>query len=395
MRILQINSVFAHGSTGKIAKGIHDYSLKEGYQITSIYGRKKLSISDSLIVYFGSNFFMFFHMVFTTFGYHGRGSKHLTKKVLKPFLNNPPDLVQLHNLHGYYIHYPYLFETLKKWNVPVIWTLHDTWSFTGHCAHYTNAKCDKWKTGCNNCPQKNQYPFSFIKDNSKESYLYKQKLFNEINHLTLVTPSRWLSHEVQQSFLKKLTSTIINNGIDLSIFKPKLHSKYEKFTILGIARPFTKKKGFKVFLELSTLLNENEQIILVGLSRHQMLNLPKNIMGIQSTNNIQEIVSLYSNADVFVNPSFEENFPTTHLESMACGTPVVCFNTGGSAEMLTPDTGIVCDLQTVSSVYEAIQKVKEKGKKFYSKACVQQATKFSEKDTYLKYINLYKSILQK
>lgn len=393
MRILQINSVYGHGSTGKIARSIHLLAESSGHDITTVYGRKK-DVSNESVRFFGSYLSMFFHMVLTTLGYHGLGSTHRTLRMLQNMDANPPDLVQLHNLHGYYINYEILFDFIKKWNVPVVWTLHDTWAFTGHCAHYLHVGCDKWKTGCHHCPQKNKYPFSFLVDRSQENYALKKKLFSGIKNLHIITPSEWLSSQVKSSFLKNSSILKIPNGIDLRIFKPVKTIPNEKFTILGIARPFTKKKGLQMFIELSRKLDPDEQIVLVGLTKTQLLRLPKNIIGIPYTNSVEEIVELYSKADVFLNPSMEENFPTTHLEALACGTPVVTFRTGGSGEMLNEMTGIVVEDYEVDSFMNALYEVKSKGKIHYHSYCLQQSKLFQAQDSYRRYIDLYESIVE-
>ena len=254
-------------------------------------------------------------------GNYGFNSKKATRKIINKLERIKPDIVHLHNIHGYYINYPILFDFLSKYNVPVIWTLHDCWSFTGHCSHYVFENCHKWQTICNNCPQLKQYPISLGMDRSTSNHKDKQKCFTSLQKLFIVPVSNWLAQEVNNSFLKNYHKTVIHNGINLNNFNPKNITKSQKgifsrFVILGVASIWTERKGLNDFIKLRNLLSNDYIIILVGLSSKQIKQLPTGIIGIQRTNSVEELAEYYSIADVFLNPTWEDTFPTTNLEAL-------------------------------------------------------------------------------
>ena len=396
MRVLQINSVCGIGSTGRIATDLHNILLKQGHESYIAYGRDEPQNCDTAIK-IGSKFDNYSHVTLTRISdRHGFGSKKVTREFIKEVERINPDIIHLHNIHGYYINIQILFEYLKKTDKPVIWTLHDCWSFTGHCSHFDFISCNKWETGCFKCPQKKEYPTSLILDNSENNYLMKKELFKGVKNLTIVTPSEWLAKLVKKSFLSEYAVKVINNGIDLNLFKPtesdfkKKNNLTESFIILGVASGWSERKGFKHFMELSKRLKENEQIILVGLSEKQKKGLPANIIGITRTNNIKELAELYSLADVFLNPTLEDNFPTTNLEALACGTPVVTFNTGGSVESISSETGFIVTQGNMDQVVNSIRNVKLNGKGKYTEKCIERTALFYDNQKCFKeYINLF------
>lgn len=398
MKIVQLNSVSGFGSTGRIAVDISETLDSQDYSNYIIYGRKHSDFKNSIKI--GGNINVLSHLVFTrVFGKHGFYSKSTTKDLVEKLEELNPDIIHLHNIHGYYVNVEILFNYLAKAKKKVVWTLHDCWSFTGQCAYYDYVKCDKWKTQCYNCPQKNQYPQSWFFDRSKESYIDKKRLFNSVKDITFVTPSKWLKEELSQSFLSNYPAVVINNGINLDDFKT-LNSNYRKdnnlenkFIILGVASVWERRKGLDYFIDLASLLKSDEIIILVGLSEKQLKGLPKNIIGLSRTDSLEELVKLYSTADVFVNPTLEDNFPTTNIESIACGTPVITFDTGGSPEIINEETGLVVSKGDLSGLYEAILKIKSNGKDYYTNACVSRAkNKYDKNITFNKYVELYKNV---
>ena len=335
MKVLQINSVCGVGSTGRIATDIHSMLTNQGHKSYIAFGRN-LPENCNNTIRIGTKYDNYSHIALTRVSdKHGFGSKKATNEFIKEVEKLDPDIIHLHNIHGYYINIEILFEYLKKADKPVIWTLHDCWSFTGHCSHFDYVGCDKWKTGCFNCPEKKSYPASIVFDNSKSNYLMKKELFAGVKNMTIVTPSKWLAELVQKSFLGEYPIKVINNGIDLDVFKPtksnfrKEHNLENKFIILGVASGWSQRKGFHHFIELSKKIKKDEKIIIVGLTEKQKKSLPHNIIGITRTNNIKELAEIYSVADIYVNLTLEDNFPTTNLEALACGTPVITFDTGG------------------------------------------------------------------
>lgn len=395
MKILQINSVCGYGSTGRIVTDIYKLLEKQGHECKIAYGRGN-SPKGIKTIKIGSKVDTYTHVAKTRiFDEHGFGSIKATKDFIKEVKVYNPDVIHLHNIHGYYINVELLFNYLKELNIPVIWTLHDCWSFTGHCSNFDYICCAKWKTRCNNCPQKKIYPASLLIDNSKNNYIRKRNLFNGLLNMTIVTPSEWLSGIVKESFLKNYDVKVINNGIDLTIFKPvkskfRYNHKLEKaFVILGIASVWNERKGLKYFIELSKIVDKNFRIVLVGLNDKQIKGLPKNIIGIKRTNNIQGLAEIYSSANVFINPTLEDNFPTTNLEALGCGIPVITFNTGGSVECINKDNGIIIEKGNLYSLKEAITRMYEEG--FENNMCLESAKRYNKNDKYREYLKLYES----
>jgi putative colanic acid biosynthesis glycosyltransferase len=399
--LFQINSVINSGSTGRIAEEIGQEAMKNGWESYIAYGRLART-SQSKLIKIGSDWDIKWHGLQTRlFDRHGLASTNATKKLVEKIKEIKPDIIHLHNIHGYYINIEILFRYLKDANIPVVWTLHDCWPMTGHCAYFTFVGCDKWKTQCFSCPQKKNYPGSFFLDRSQQNYKQKRKLFTSVHDITIVPVSNWLADIVKQSYLKDYPIRVINNGIDVNVFSPQsrdgIRLKYglaDKFVLLGVATEWGRRKGLHDFIELSKILKDDEIIVLVGLKEDQIKMLPENIIGITRTESTQELAEFYSSADVFVNPTWEDNFPTTNLEAMACGTPVVTYRTGGSPEALTPKTGFVVEQGDLASIRKAIDTVKSKGKAFYSAACRERTTKmFNKNDRYAEYLQLYEQML--
>ena len=338
-RILFINTV-CNGSTGTICKQLYKAAEKEGFTCCIAFGRG--ASPDGFTTYQIDNKLEVYRHVLKArlLDASGFGSKHATKKFIKWIDEEfKPDIIHMHNLHGYYLHIETFFDYLKlHLEIKKIWTLHDCWAFTGHCSHYTYAKCDQWIRGCSNkCPNKKKYPQSFI-SRSKQNYLKKKRIISSVKNMFLVTPSQWLMKEANNSFLKEYPIQVINNGVDTTIFKPTpsdIKEKYgiqDKKVILGVTSVWNKMKGLETFIELSKYLPQEYKIVLIGLNKKQINHLPTNIIGLPRTENVQELVKWYSAAEIYFNPTLEDNYPTTNLEAIACGTPVITFNTGGSPE---------------------------------------------------------------
>jgi len=396
MKLLQINIVCGIGSTGRIATDIHKMLIERGHESVVAYGRGEAINCDNTIK-IGNNIDFYNHALKTRlFDKHGFGSKKATEDFIDRLINYNPDIIHLHNIHGYYLNIEILFNFLKEFSKPVVWTLHSCWAFTGHCSYFDYANCYKWETHCQNCPQKTSFPKSIFIDNSYNNYEKKKKLFTGLDKLILVTPSEWLAKLVKRSFLKEYPVKVINNGIDLSVFKAvpgnfrKRYNLENKFTILGVANKWEKRKGFEYFIELSKLIEPDEAIVLVGLSKNQLKHFPKNIIGITRTNSVKELAEIYTTADVFFNPTLEDNFPTVNLESLACGTPVITFNTGGSIETIDDTTGFIVEKGDLENTIKIIGKIKSEGKEKFSESCIKRANKYYNKDDkFQEYIELY------
>lgn len=339
MKIVQINTV-PNGSTGSIMMSIHKSLQKDGVESYVVWGRGRKS-KDKYEIYLNDKIGVYLHVLYSRItGKSGFASKRSTKKLIKKLDLIKPDIIHLHNIHGYYINIEMLFNYIKSNNIKTVWTLHDCWAFTGHCSHFQYAKCEKWKKQCMKCPQKNSYPRTIF-DNSKWCYLRKKNIFTSVKDLTIISPSVWLANLIKKSFLKDYNIQVINNGINTKIFKildkgklsfRKKYNLENKTIILGVASPWTEEKGIKDFIELSKKMDEKYKIVLVGLNNKQLKDIPSNILGLIRTNNVEELVDIYNSADVFVNPTYADNYPTTNLEAIVCGTPVITYDTGGSHE---------------------------------------------------------------
>lgn len=396
MKILQINSVYAFGSTGRITQDLKDVIEKYQGQCAVIYGRGDKVIEDNVFK-IGNDLDVRFHVIYTRLtDKTGFASSYHTKKMIAKIQEYDPDLIHLHNIHGYYVNIELLFNFLKEYNKPVVWTLHDCWAFTGHCTHYDAINCQKWQIECNKCPQINEYPKSFY-DNSYNNFYLKKEIFTAIQNMYLVTPSQWLSNEVKKSFLKTYPCYLIANGIDLekfSINKNLLQNVApNKLKILGVASVWGERKGFNDFIQLAKIINLNEyEIIMVGVNSKQKKELENNgIIAIERTNSVEELVSLYQQADVFFNPTYEDNFPTTNLEALACGTPVLTYKTGGSPESLTDNCGVVVEKGDLDSVIFHLKRWKTYN--FCKDDCIKQAKKFDKFLKFNEYYQLYTEIL--
>jgi glycosyltransferase involved in cell wall biosynthesis len=399
MKVLQVNTVCGTGSTGRIAADIHKMLIEQRHESIVAYGRGTTHNCDNTIK-IGNNLDFYRHALKTRIlDKHGFGSKNATRKFIEEVKDYNPDLIHLHNVHGYYINIELLFNFLKEYKKPIVWTLHDCWAFTGHCAYFDYANCYKWETHCQKCPEKKSYPKSVFLDNSYDNFEKKKKLFTGLKNMTLVTPSRWLANLAKRSFLKEYPVKVINNGIDLDVFKPTLSDFREKyglenrFIILGVASEWTRRKGLEYFIELSKILSDKEAIVLVGLSKKQKQDLPKNIVGITRTNSPKELAEIYTASDIYFNPTLEDNFPTTNLEALACGTPVITFNTGGSIEAIDSSTGYIVEKGDLQKVKQIIQRTEKEGKDKYSKHCITRANNYYDKDKkFQEYIELYEKL---
>jgi len=402
--LLQINSVANLGSTGRIAEGIGQLAITHGWKSYIAYGRDKRP-SKSYLIKVSNDLDIKIHGVYTRlFDRHGFGSSSSTKKLIKKIKEIRPDVILLHNIHGYYLNIEVLFNYLSNADIPIIWTLHDCWPITGHCAYFDFVNCARWKSGCFSCPQKKSYPTSILLDRSKSNYKSKRDLFQSVKKMVVVPVSQWLADIVFDSFLNIFPKQVIYNGIDIDAFSPQLNSntiraKYligSRFMILGVAAVWDKRKGLNDFIMLSKLLSLDYVILLIGLDEKQIKGLPVNIIGVTRTESIKELAELYSASDLYMNPTWEDNFPTTNIEALACGTPVVTYRTGGSIEAITSETGFVVEKGDTYGLLNVTVQVREKGKNSYSTACRERAVKhFDKQQRFEEYIELFNKVINK
>lgn len=395
MKVLQINSVCGRGSTGRIAVDLADVLAEQGHTCRIACGRDAVPEKyQDIAVRVSSDWDVRLHGLETRlFDAHGFGSRRATARFLDWVRDYDPDVIHLHNIHGYYINVELLFDYLKQAGKPVVWTLHDCWPFTGHCAYFTAAGCAAWKTRCGACPQRGAYPRCLFPGNAGRNQDRKRAAFLGVPGLTLVTPSHWLAGLAGESFLRDYPVRVIPNGIDLNVFRPTdgsfraRHGLEGKTLLLGVAGVWDQRKGLEDFLALAGLLDERFRIVLVGLSDNQRRGLPENVLGIGRTDSVRELAELYSTADVFLNPTHEDNFPTTNLEALACGTPVITYDTGGSPEALDGTCGVVTKEPTPRALLDALGRLRAS-----PEDCLRRAALFDKKQRFLEYTALYQEL---
>lgn len=397
MRVIQINAV-NYGSTGRIMFQLADALQSEGHRTlcTSGFTWRKTDRDD---------FFLTSNIMEKTVhtwlaritGRIGCFSAFATHRLIKRLDKFQPDLIHLHNLHCWFLNLPMFFEYIRKHNIPVVWTFHDCWPFTGHCPHFQDIGCEKWKDGCHDCPLYRQYPKTFF-DCSETMYRLKKQWFSQVGDMTIVSPSRWLADRVEESFLKQYPVQVIHNGIDMGTFQPiqsdvrRKHGIENKFVVLAVAYAWDRKKGLDVMIDLAARLGEDYSVVLVGTDDKVDQLLPKNVISVHRTENPKALAELYSTADVFVNPTREDNYPTVNMEALACGTPVITFRTGGSPEMLDDTCGIVVDKNDTAGMEKGIRRICCE-RPFSQEMCTAKAKSFDEKMCIDQYLMLYRSKL--
>lgn len=395
-KLLQINSVVNTGSTGRISERLGVLAISQGWESYIAYGREARG-SQSRLIKIGSKWDVNFHAIGSILtDRHGLFSKFATKRFLQQVDIIQPDVVHLHNLHGYYINVPMLLRYLKQKNMPTVITMHDFWLMTGHCA-YINQSCDRWKTGCGNCPRLNQYPAAKF-DNTKANWKWKASLFVDMPNVTLVPVSYWLGRYVDESLLKNVKQNVIYNGIDTNVFKPfdggasVVGVDWSKFTIMAIATRWTEANGYQDVMKLSSIIPDSCQIIMVGLDEQQMSNLPKNIIGFRKTESFTQLQELYTKSDVIFNPNREVTFGLVTAEAMACGTPAIVLRDTAGEEIVDEQTGFVVD--TIEGVIDLIPRIRALEKKKMSDACRFRVNElFNADKQYQKYIDLYNAVI--
>lgn len=406
MKLLQVDSCLGVGSTGRITESIAHLAQNRGWECYIIHGARYVKrpscMEDIQSVTKAGEYIHYVESLL--FDNHGLSSRYATKRVIEQIKRIKPDVIQLHCVHGYYLNYKILFEYLNTTDIPVVWTFHDCWAFTGHCAHFVSIDCEQWKDGCYCCQLLKDYPKSFF-DKSQRNYQLKKSLFTVRNDLTTVVPvSYWLEGLVKESFFKDCTIHTIYNGVDINRFKPRddLKSYLDKYNledkkyIMGVATAWSERKGYADYCKLSSLLPEDVKIVLVGLDTKKREEVFRyGIIGIARTENVEELVALYNGAAIVMNLSYEETFGLTTVEGFACGTPSIVYNATASPELVTPETGIAVEPSDIDGVARAVDEMLEKGKNFYSSACRERAeTCFDKDEKFQEYLNLYERLIK-
>lgn len=389
MKVLMINVVCGIRSTGRICTDLAEALSKEGHEVKIAYGREHVPEQyQKYAIRIGTDWDVRIHGGRARlFDQSGFGSVKATKRFIEWIREFDPDIIHLHNIHGYYLNVAILFEYLKQSGKRILWTLHDCWAFTGHAAYCEAAACEKWKSGCHDCPNLAEYPASII-DRSRSNWLKKRIIFTGVPNMSLITPSRWLKGLVEGSFLRDYPVRVIYNGIDTGAFFPSSQEEREKTRselgvkdgrlLLGVAAVWDKRKGLEDLISLGR--HTQGKIVIVGVTEKQKQALPREITGITRTNNVEELRRLYAAADVFVNPTYEDNFPTTNIEALACGTPSITYNTGGSPE------------GAVKTVSKGDWRALESDIAISRQECVERSSAFTRESMWKQYRTLYREI---
>ena len=397
-KLLQINSVVNTGSTGRIAEQLGQLAITQGWESYIAYGREARE-SKSQLIRIGNKNDVYLHAITSMLmDNQGLMSKRATRQILEKVEVIKPDIVHLHNIHGYYINYPMLFRYLKNNNIPTVITMHDFWLMTGHCA-YINKICNRWKIGCGDCPRLNQYPVAMV-DRSAKNWQIKATFFADMPNVILIPVSHWLGRFVDESLLKYVKQRVIYNGIDTDIFKP--YTKHEqtiqgidwnRFTIMTIATRWTNSNGYREVIKLSEFLPTDCQIVMVGLNEEQLKDIPKNIIGYKKTEKFSQLQELYTKSDVIFNPNTEVTFGLVTVEAMACGTPAIVLRDTAGEELVNEQTGFVVD--KVEDVVKLIPTIKAMNNEHTSDFCRQRVKGLFEADKqFQKYLDLYKTLIE-
>ena len=385
-KVLYINSVCGFGSTGRI---VADLTKTDDYESLVCFGRKKdfANVNSFQFANFFDNAFGAIRTIL--FDNNLNICTNATRRLIKKIKEYNPDIIHLHNIHGYYVNVEMLINFLKEYGKPVVWTMHDCWAFTGYCSDAYYVNCEKYQKECKNCEHWFAYPFSIFKQNVTKDFHKKKKLLKDFDNLTIVTPSRWLGGICNLSFLRNKKIVTVNNGIDLNDFKPS-KEKNKKFTVLAVASFWTKDKGSEDLNKLVKLLDRDIEVVVVGNGSDKI----EGVKSISHTNNKAELVDLYSSAHVLINPTLDDNFPSVNIESIACGTPVITYRTGGSPEIIDGKTGVVVDKGNYKAMAEVVNSL-YKNYYFRSEDCVERSKRYSKEVMKKEYQKLYESLLSK
>jgi putative colanic acid biosynthesis glycosyltransferase len=402
MKVLQINIELNINSTGKIVEHIGLEILNEGWQSYAAYSRS-CRPSKSQAITIGSRLDILMHGALTRlFGERLNLSTRATRGLIKEIKRMSPDIIHLHQLHGYYLNVEELLEFFTEYNRPVVYTLHDCWPFTGHCPHFALVPCDKWKSKCYSCPIYKKYPSSWFVDRSEINFVKKKELFGKMKHLSIVTVSRWMEEQVRMSFLGDRNIFTIYNGVDPEVFYPRkynteLKTRYGidgEFIVLAVGTVWEKFKGIDDLVELSHILPEGMQIVIVGTKNNKMIPSSKTLTTISKTDNVDDLAELYSMANVVVSFSYLESFGLTPIEGMACGTPAIVYNRTALPELVDEDTGFVLNPKDYSSAIRYLETIKNNGKEYYRDKCVDRVrVHYNKNNNYKTYIEHYLSLV--
>ena len=399
MRIVQLNTYCGSGSTGRIAVDIAEYAGRQNAE--TIIGFGTGTVPPDAEVYalrIGAKLGRKWHgAIRKLLDAEGYGSARATRQLIRFLKAYQPDVIHLHNIHGCYLNHRLLFAYLRTAGVPVLWTLHDCWPFTGHCAYFDYVHCDRWQSECHHCPQQRSYPTNFGLDGSRRNYHQKQRLFTGLPALTLVAPCEWMRDIVALSYLSQVPCRVVYNGVNRDVFHPKESRIREKYGItqpylaLAVASEWEDRKGYQTLTTIAEQLGDDVRLVVLGLTPAQIDALPDFMLKLPRTASTRELAQWYSAADCLVNPTLEDNMPLVNLESLACGTPVAVFRTGGCPECITDACGKVVPQGDVTALVEAVRTLCAQ-KPTMQTACLAQAERFDANSCAQAYWALYQEV---
>lgn len=400
MRVFQLNTYCGVKSTGRIALDIARLVEADGGECRIGYGVPGIAPeAQPYACRVGAPWERKLHGAMRKLlDAEGYGSVLGTRRLIRDMERFDPDIIHLHNLHGCYLNLPMIFRALHRMHKPVLWTLHDCWPFTGHCAYFDYCGCDSWQTACKSCPQQRSYPICIGLDGSARNYRMKKRLFAPLEHLTFVAPCEWMKQPLSHSFLQNKPVRVIYNGINRSAFRPVQSDLRRRYglestrVVLAVASEWDERKGLNFLVEAARRMGEGYRFVAIGVNEKQLRELPKGMIGIPHTESLTELAGWYTTADCLANPTMEDNMPMVNLEALACGTPVAVFRTGGCPEAVTPECGVVVPKADVEALCGAIQTLCNE-KAFGTQACLRRAAAFDAQNTFRAYVTLYKELL--
>lgn len=401
-RLLIINVALNWGSTGKIVEGIGSLAKSRGWEVYVAHGARYKNRSNLKAIQVSGRAEEWIHYIGSSlFDAQGLGSRCATRRFLKEVDEISPDVVHIHNIHGCFLNYPLLFNYLRDKQIPVVWTLHDCWAMTGHCVHFEKTHCERWKTQCEKCPQKRDFPTSYLLDRSKRNYALKKQLLTSMDRMRITTVSAWLKGVAEKSYLNKFPIDVVPNGIDTGRFNytdkdiKKRFQIESKILLLAVASGFEERKGIFDYVALSRILTDKYQLMLVGVNDQDRKVLPDNVIAVSRANGPEELAAFYSASDVLLSLSYEETFGLTVVEAMACGTPAIVYDNTAQPELITKETGTVVPTGDIDTLINAIEVVCSKPKETYEDACRRHAIQYDESLSYNKYLDIYNSLINK
>ena len=349
MRLLQINTTATGAAPAAVACSIALATDAAGGESLLCYGRGPQPGASVNAVRFGTPMGVAAHGLRTRLlDGHGLGSKAATLELLRIIERYQPTHIHLHNLHGYYLHYPTLGGYLRHCGLPITWTMHDCWAMTGHCAYPSEHSCDRWMTGCHKCPARRTYPGSWLLDASATNHRTKIVAFSDIPQMEIHAVSHWLSAQLERSYLSQYPITVHHPDADPRIFSPapgrqairrQLGVADSEKLILGVANFAEPRKGFRDFLALRDIMPEGWKFLMVGLTSQQLHSLPEGIVGSPRIRSTEQLRQMYTAADILFHPTRADTYSMTIREAALCGTPSVVYDTCGAHEALVPGLG--------------------------------------------------------